>query len=72
MKRITSLLMNAALLAVLSVGIPMSAAAGDCCNGKQCPRTSECCTKADCCKDGKCTRTADCCKDGNCKDCCKK
>lgn len=72
MKRITSLLMNAALLAVMSVGIPMSAAAADCCKGTQCPRTAECCAKTDCCKDGKCTKTAECCKDGCKGACCKK
>lgn len=71
MKRISAMLMNAALLAALSFGVVATASAD--CKGGKCPRSSQCCEKADCCKDGQCKKAGECCKSGECKsDCCKK
>lgn len=70
MKKISALLMQAALVAALSFGAPMAASAG--CQG-QCPRDgSSCCKTQGCCKDGKCTKGAECCKQGCDSACCKK
>lgn len=71
MKKISAFLMHAALLAALSFGASMTAAAE--CKG-QCPREAAACCKAEnCCKDGKCTKGSECCKQGQCNSaCCKK
>jgi hypothetical protein len=69
MKKISALLMNAALLGMLSFGFPLTAAAK--CEGGKC--STSCCAKVDCCKDGKCSNGGACCKDKACTSaCCKK
>lgn len=71
MRKMSAFLMQAAMLAALSFGASMTAAAQ--CQG-QCPReAAACCKTENCCKDGKCTKTAECCKNGECTSaCCKK